>query len=84
MLDLVILVLVLVFCAGCAYSGSMRAGGRVKITEPSDDSSIGMGGARGRDYSYTSGYQSFPVGLRGEGRGGFKSKKRKKGEQDEW
>ncbi|MHA2084538.1 MAG: hypothetical protein ACW99V_07515 [Candidatus Thorarchaeota archaeon] len=87
MLELAILVIALVFCAGCTYSGSMRASGRVKITEPSDDSSVGMGGARGRDYSYASGRtQNFPVGLRGEGRGRFRSRfgKPKKDEQDEW
>ncbi len=60
----------LMLCAACSF-GRSPGSGRVRITRPTEKSVVGMGGARGYDYSYGGqssfgGSKSFPVGLRSE------------------
>ena len=65
MIELVLLVLVIVFCAGMTY-GRGRPSGKTTITRPSDKNVDGMGGIRACDYSYVNRGKAFPVGLRQE------------------
>ena len=66
----VVLFSLLLLCAACSF-GRSPGSGRVRVTRPDDKSGVGMGGARGYDYSYGGqssfgGSKPFPVGLRSE------------------
>jgi len=77
---LCILVLLIVLCAGLSYKKG-RAGGTTNITRPTSDSAVGMGGARGYDYSHVDRLgRAFPVSLRRERKrtDTFKEPRRKK------
>ena len=64
---LCILGLFMVICAGLTYNRKGRAGGTTIITRPTSDSAVGMGGARGYDFSYVDRQgRAFPVSLRRE------------------
>ncbi|MHA1951308.1 MAG: hypothetical protein ACXAAO_10155 [Candidatus Thorarchaeota archaeon] len=80
MLELIAMVFLLLICASFGYTGMMRSGGRTRITRPTEESAVGMGGARARDYSYVDRTgKGFPVGLkqqRGE-KPSFKEPRRK-------
>ena len=65
MIELVLLVLVIVFCAGITY-GRGRPSGKTTITRPSDKNGDGMGGIRAYDYSHVGYNKAFPVSLRQE------------------
>ena len=65
MIELALLGLVIVICAGITY-GRGRPSGKTKITRPSDKNVDGMGGIRGHDYSHVSRGKAFPVSLRQE------------------
>jgi hypothetical protein len=67
MIELIIMVFALLICASFGYSSMMRSGGRTRITRPTEDSAVGMGGVRARDYSYVDrAGRGFPVGLKRE------------------
>lgn len=67
MIELIIMAFVILICASFAYSGSMRASGRTRVTRPREDSAVGMGGVRARDFSYVDRTgKGFPVGLKRE------------------
>lgn len=66
MIEMVLLVLIIVFCAAVTY-GRGRPSGRTTITRPSNKSVDGMGGIRAYDYSYVDRLgKGFPVSLRQE------------------
>lgn len=67
MIELILFVFLLLICVGFSFNSSKRAGGRTRITRPTEESATGMGGVRARDYSYVdrSG-KGFPVGLKRE------------------
>lgn len=78
---LCIFVLFIVLCAGLTYDRTGRAGGKTRITRPSDKSATGMGGIRAYDYSYVDKRgKGFPVSLRQERKrtATFKEPRRKK------
>jgi len=82
MIELIAIGFIILICAAFGYSGSMRAGGRTRITRPTEDSAVGMGGVRARDYSYVDRTgKGFPVGLgstsAGSGRPSHKEPRRK-------
>lgn len=85
MIDLVILcivVLLIVLCAGLNYKKG-RASGTINITRPTSDSAVGMGGARGYDFSHVDKLgRGFPVSLRRERKrtDTFKEPRRKRGD----
>ena len=62
---MVLLVFVIVFCAGITY-GRGRPSGKTTVTRPSDKNVDGMGGIRAYDYSHVSRGKGFPVSLRQE------------------
>ena len=65
MLEIFIIGFGLVLCAACSYSGSKRSSGRIRITRPTEESAVGMGGVRARDFSYVDRMgRGFPVGLK--------------------
>ncbi len=67
MIELIIVVFVVLLCAGLSY-GKGPSSGRVTVTKPSSRKVDGFGGAKAYDYSYTSVIKDsrgpFPVGLR--------------------
>jgi len=67
LIELIIVVFVVLFCAAITY-GKGPSSGRVTVTRPSSRKTDGFGGAVAYDYSYTSvikdGRGPFPVGLR--------------------
>ena len=65
MIELVLLGLAIVLCAGITY-GRGRPSGKTTITRPSDKNVDGMGGIRAHDYSHVSRGKGFPVSLRQE------------------
>jgi hypothetical protein len=64
-IELALLVLVIIFCAGITY-GRGRPSGKTTVTRPSDKNVDGMGGIRAYDYSYVNRGKAYPVGLRQE------------------
>jgi hypothetical protein len=80
MIELIILVFIIIFCAAITY-GRGRPSGKTRITRPSDKEVTGMGGVRAYDYSYVGrDGKAFPVGLRQERKktATFKEPRRKK------
>jgi len=65
MIELALLALVIVFCAGITY-GRGRPSGKTTVTRPSEKNVDGMGGIRSYDYSHVNRGKAFPVGLRKE------------------
>jgi len=65
LIELIIVVFVVLFCAAITY-GKEPSSGRVTVTKPSSKRVDGFGGARAYDYSYVPTYTRgpFPVGLR--------------------
>lgn len=80
MLELLLLGFLIVICAAFSFSGSKRAGGRTRTTRPTEESAVGMGGVRARDYSYVSRGKGFPVGLKKDRTGtrSFKEPRKKR------
>ena len=67
MLEWLVFGFVVLLCAGLSFSGNQRASGRTRITRPTEESAVGMGGLRARDYSYVDRTgKGFPVGLKRE------------------
>ena len=67
MIELIVIGFLVLICAGLSYNSSMRAGGRTRITRPTEETATGMGGVRARDYSYVDRTgKGFPVGLKRE------------------
>jgi hypothetical protein len=65
MLELIALAFLILICAAFGYNGSMRAGGRTRVTRPTEESAVGMGGGCARDFSYIDRTgKGFPVGLK--------------------
>ena len=80
MIELIAIAFVILICASFSYSSSMRAGGRTRITRPTEETATGMGGARAGDYSYVDRTgKAFPVGLKRERseKSSFKEPRRK-------
>ena len=80
MIELIVMVFAILICASFGYSGMMRSGGRTRVTRPTEESAVGMGGVRARDFSYVDRTgKGFPVGLRRERgeRPSFKEPRRK-------
>ena len=65
MIELALLVLVILFCAGITY-GRGRPSGKTTVTRPSDKNVDGMGGIRAYDYSSVNRWKAYPVSLRHE------------------
>ncbi len=67
MLELIAIVFLILICAAFSYNSTMRAGGRTRITRPTEETATGMGGVRAMDYSYVDPTgKGFPVGLKRE------------------
>ena len=65
MIELVLLVFVILFCAGITYGRGLPSG-KTTVTRPSDKNVEGTGGIRDYDYSYVGYNKAFPVSLKQE------------------